>query len=264
MELKTALTVWEVAGNLEIVGDNRFFTNFAPIDEADDNSIVWSKNLDFLTEAKVIVCKEPRDYIDKTFIISENPRYTYLKIVEKYADVDCACNNFGLTGKYKCGENCRIMHNAIIYDCVKMGDNVVIHPNCVIGSEGFGFELYEGKLHKFPHIGRVVIGNDVEIQALTNVDRGTLGATIIGDGTKIDTHCHIGHNTKIGKNCTICAMTQTGGGTIIGDNVFLAPNTVIRSGGITIGDGAFVGTGALVVKDVKPGERVMGHPAKPF
>jgi UDP-3-O-[3-hydroxymyristoyl] glucosamine N-acyltransferase len=258
MELEKFLYVRDVADGLRVIGKDRYFNKFSPILEADEYSIVWSKNLDFLTEAKVIVCKEPRDYIDKTFIISENPRYTYLKIVEKYASL------VGITCDYKLGDNPYIHPNVVIYDNVTIGDNVVIHPNCVIGSEGFGFELYEGKLHKFPHIGRVLIGNDVEIQALTNVDRGTLGDTVIGDGTKIDTHCHIGHNTKIGKNCTICAMTQTGGGTIIGDNVYIAPNVAILTRNIKIGDGAFVGTGALVVKNVKPGERVMGHPAKPF
>ena len=179
----------------EFIGEDRFFNNFAPIDEANDESIVWSKH-DFKTNAKIIVCSHPTDD-DKTFIISSNPRYTYLKIVER-------CLHLVKTTPPIIGDNCRIHPTVIIHDNTVIGDNVEIHPYCVIGSEGFGFEGYEGKLHKFPHIGGVVIGDDVEIQALTNVDRGALGDTVIGSNTKIDTQCHIGHNCKIGGGCTIC------------------------------------------------------------
>ena len=148
---------------------------------------------------------------------------------------------------------------------------------CVIGAGGFS-PFWEGeKQYIFPHIGGVIIGDDVEIQAMTNIDRGGIGNTIIGTNTKIDTQCHIGHNTRIGDGCTICAKTQTGGSNVIGDKVFIAPNVAIRTMGyiwaggsnkksdhITIGDGAFIGFGSLVVKDIKPGERVKGFPAKPF
>ena len=244
---------------LDFIGEERKFYRFAPILEATEKDIVWTNTIGlcYATDANIIVCSQATKN-DNTFIISKNPRLDYTKLVNLYAD------NIFITGDFEVGANPKIHENVVIYDNVKIGDNCIIHPGCVIGSEGFGFVKDDDKLVKFPHIGKVIIGDNVEIQAMTNIDRGTLGNTIIGDGTKIDTHCHIGHNTRIGKNCTICAKTQTGGSNIIEDNVFLAPNTVIRTGGITIGKGAFTGAGSLIVKDVKSGDRVMGHPAKPF
>ena len=256
----------------EMVGDERKFYGFAPITEATEEDIVWAKNDEIIkeTKAQIIVCRKPIDE-NKTFILTENPRLAYIRMLKLYTEP------IGITGNYIVGSNCNIAPGVIIYDNVRIGNNCIIHPGCVIGSEGFGFE-WDGQIfHKFPHIGGVKIGNDVEIQAMTNIDRGALGDTIIGDGTKIDTHVHVGHNTKIGNNCQLCAKVQTGGSNIIGDRVFLGPNTVIRTigfswtggynrkfGCITIGDDAFTGVGSLIVKKVKSGERVMGHPAKPF
>jgi len=257
---------------LDYIGEIRKFYGFAPILEAEETDIVWAKDmaLCYKTKANVIVCVRPIDR-NKSFIISDDPRNTYLKIVELYA------KPIEITGDYQIGKNPKIHENVVIYDNVIIGDNVIIHPGCVIGSEGFGFHWDGKKFNKFPHIGGVLIGNNVEIQAMTNIDRGTLGNTIIGNGTKIDTHCHIGHNTKIGNNCQLCAKVQTGGSNEIGDGVFLGPNTVIRTIGyswtggynrkfdhIIIGDGAFTGVGSLIVKNVKSKEKVMGHPAKPF
>ena len=267
MELEKKMHVSDVSE--KFAGKDRYFSNFAPILEADENSIVWARYYKGATDAMIIVCTDElcsylqmidikNNHPGRTYIISPNPRYTYLKIVERHAIL------VGITGDYKIGENAHVHPSAVIYDNVIIGDNVVIHPYCVIGSEGFGFEEHEGKLHKFPHIGRVVIGDNVEIQALTNVDRGALGDTVIGSNTKIDTQCHIGHNCKIGGGCTICAKTMTGGGTTIGDLVYIAPCVSILTRNINIGDEAFIGTGALVVKDVKLGERVKGFPAKPF
>ena len=271
MELEKKMLVSDVAE--KFVGTDRYFSNFAPIDEASEDSIVWAKHssLCYHTDAGVVVCEEPIGNKDKTFIITTNPKYVYAEIINKCVPMVYA------TGKYKIGSNAKIHPTAIIYDNVIIGNNAKIHPYCVIGAGGFS-PFWEGeKQYIFPHIGGVIIGDDVEIQAMTNIDRGGIGNTIIGTNTKIDTQCHIGHNTRIGDGCTICAKTQTGGSNVIGDKVFIAPNVAIRTMGyiwaggsnkksdyITIGDGAFIGFGSLVVKDVKPGERVMGHPAKPI
>jgi len=151
----------------------------------------------------------------------------------------------------------------INYDCVELGENVGIGPNCSIGFEGFGFEPDEdGTYHRFPHIGKVIIGDDVEIGANTCIDRGALGDTIIGAGTKIDNLVHVAHNVRIGKNCMIIALTCLGGGVIIEDGVYVGIGASVRNQ-ITIGEKAFIGMGAVVVKDVDPGITVIGNPAKP-
>ncbi len=230
------------------------FKNFKPIDEADEDSIVWATSAQAIkdTKAKVIVCEFVHILIPgKKYIFAENPRLKYIEIMNKF--VKESRKEGG-----KQGAGTFIHPTAIIYEDVTIGENCIIHPYVVIGSPGFGFE----KGVKFPYIGGVIIGDNVEIQAMTNVDRGTLGNVLIGDNTKIDTQCHVGHNTKIGKNCIICAKSMLGGNTIIGDNVFIAPNTVILTRNIHIGDNASIGTGSLITKDVKAGDRVMGFPAK--
>jgi len=138
-----------------------------------------------------------------------------------------------------------------IPDWVKLGKNITIHENCTIGTEGFGFAQDEnGKWFHIPHVGQVIIEDDVEIFSGTNIDRGTVENTIIGHGSKIDHHCHIGHNVNIGKNCIITAMVVIGGSTIIGDNVWIGPNSTIMDH-ITIGNDVFIGTQTNVIKSVR-------------
>ena len=145
---------------------------------------------------------------------------------------------------------------------IKKGEGVIIHPNCVIGSEGFGFEKdKDGIYHNFPHYGGVVIGDDVEIFPFTNVDRGTLGNTVIGRGTKIDHHCHIGHNVRLGDNCIVTAGTIIGGSTVVGDDVWIGIGSLIRDN-IKIGYNAVIGMGSVVINDVAAGAVVYGNPAR--
>lgn len=145
---------------------------------------------------------------------------------------------------------------------ITIGENVFIHPTAVVGSDGFGYERNEiGELEKFPHIGGVVIGDNVDIGANTCIDRGTIDDTIIGDGTKIDNLVHIGHNVKIGKHCLIIANAMIGGSTIIGDHVHIAPGVQIMNK-VKIGDNVVVGLGAIVVKDIPSNTTFIGNPAR--
>jgi len=110
------------------------------------------------------------------------------------------------------GNGTRVYSGVQIHDQVRIGRNVVLKSGCVIGSDGFGFERNdEGTFEKFPHVGGVVIKDDVEIGGNTCVDRGTLSNTIIGKGTKIDNLVHIAHNVVVGKNCAIIALACLGG-----------------------------------------------------
>jgi len=155
-----------------------------------------------------------------------------------------------------------VIHSGVhMYDGVRIGRNVMIHSGCVIGSDGFGFERNEaGKWVKFPHIGGVVIEDDVEICALTHVARGALWDTVIGQGTKIDAQCHIGHNVIIGQDCVICAQAMVGCSSV-GHGVWIAPGAILRNK-IHIGNGALVGMGSVVTRDVPDKMTVMGVPAR--
>jgi len=167
-------------------------------------------------------------------------------------------------GKCEIGEGTVIHGHVHIYNSnVKIGKNVIIHAGTVIGVDGFGYERNESsKLEYFPSIGGVIIEDDVEIHSNVNVDRGTLGDTLIGRGTKIDKFCHIGHNVVIGKHCVITAHCMLGGSAQIGDYAWIAPCVCIREGGIKIGSHAFVGMAAVVTKDVPDGTMVVGAPAR--
>jgi len=145
---------------------------------------------------------------------------------------------------------------------VEVGNNVIIHENCTIGTEGFGFERNQnGEWLHLPHKGNVIIENNVEIFPGTNIDRATLKSTIIGEGTKIDHHCHIGHNVRIGKNCIITAKVVFGGSAIIGDNVWIGPQSFIMNK-IKIGNNVYIGSHTNVIRSVCDSVTIVGNPGR--
>ena len=165
-------------------------------------------------------------------------------------------------GDAEIGAECVIHSGVHIYDGVRIGCNVTIHSGCVIGADGFGFEHNEtGELEKFPHVGGVVIEDNVEIGSNTSIDRGTLGDTIIHEGAKINNLVHIAHNVVVGRHAAVNAHASVSGSTRIGDYAWVAPCVCLRDR-IQIGDHATVGMGAVVTKDVAAGVTVLGSPAR--
>lgn len=159
------------------------------------------------------------------------------------------------------GDDSRIDSNACIYDGVTLGLGCRVKAGAVIGGEGFGFERdEEGNLFRFPQIGHVIIGNNVEIGANTCIDRGALSDTIIGDYTKINNLCHIAHNNVIGRNVVIAGCVNISGSNIIENNVWIAPHVCVR-GFLKIGEKCVIGMGAVVTKDIPAGETWIGNPA---
>jgi UDP-3-O-[3-hydroxymyristoyl] glucosamine N-acyltransferase len=152
-----------------------------------------------------------------------------------------------------------------IYDNVTIGDRAVLHSGCVIGADGFGFVRTPEGYQKFPQIGSVEIGDDVEIGANTCIDRAALGITRIGNGVKLDNLVHIGHNCSIGNHVVIAAQTGLSGGVVVEDNAVIG-------GQVGIGDkariesGAVLGSGCgiLTSKIVRKGQLVWGTPARPL
>lgn len=167
------------------------------------------------------------------------------------------------------GPNCRIGRNTLIYANVSIhedtiiGDNCIIHYGCAIGADGFGFTQHGGRHVKRHHLGSVEIGSDVELGALTTVDRGMLGATVIGDGFKCDDHVHIGHNCHIGEHSLLTAGCLVGGSTRFGKGVMVAADCVFRDH-ITVGDGVRVGACSALSGDAEPNQILLGAPARPM
>jgi len=166
------------------------------------------------------------------------------------------------------GAHCTIKSNVTVYPGTTLGDRVIIHSGAVLGSDGFGYvrDQTTGKYEKFPQIGRLVIGDDVEIGANSTIDRGALDETVIGDGVKIDNLVHIGHNVHVGKNVVIAAQTGVSGSAVIEDNVVVAGQVGIADH-VRIEEGAILGAQCGIPSNkVIRGKGILfwGTPARPI
>jgi len=160
------------------------------------------------------------------------------------------------------GDRSRIYPHVTVYSGTDIGARVRIHAGSVIGSDGFGYVFRDGQHAKIPHVGRCVIGDDVEIGANTTVDRGSIDDTVIGAGTKIDNLVQIGHNCRVGKLCLIMAQVGLAGSAHVEDGCVLAGQAGV-GGHLTIGAGATIAGQAGVFGDVPAGEKWSGYPARP-
>ncbi len=161
------------------------------------------------------------------------------------------------------GANSRIYPHVTIREHTRIGARVIIHSGTVIGADGFGFELKDGRHAKIPQTGIVQIDDDVEIGANVTIDRARFGRTHIGEGTKIDNLVHIAHNVVVGAHCLLVAQVGISGSTRLGKYVTLA-GQVGTVGHIEIGDGAILGAKSGVSKDVPAKEVWFGYPAAPL
>jgi UDP-3-O-[3-hydroxymyristoyl] glucosamine N-acyltransferase len=173
-----------------------------------------------------------------------------------------------LMGGNHIGRDCRIgdevclFPNVVIYPKCQVGQRVSIHAGSVIGSDGYGY-VFDTSFHrKMLQVGNVIIGDDVEIGANAAIDRGALGSTVIGQGTKIDNLVHIAHNVSIGRHCLIMGQVGFAGSTSLGDYCVIASQSGI-SGHLTLGNQAVVGAKSGVTRDVPDNGRVLGIPALP-
>jgi len=160
------------------------------------------------------------------------------------------------------GADCRIGANVTLTHCL-LGDRVIVHPGVQVGQDGFGFVSTGDGHKKVPQLGRVLIEDDVEIGANCTIDRGAMADTIIGAGTKIDNLVQIGHNVTIGRHCIIVSQVGIAGSTAIGNGVVLGGQVGIADH-VKIGDGAQVASKTGIMRDIGPGEAVMGYPARPI
>ncbi|MFH0983417.1 MAG: UDP-3-O-(3-hydroxymyristoyl)glucosamine N-acyltransferase [Planctomycetota bacterium] len=160
------------------------------------------------------------------------------------------------------GDDVLLFPNVTIYEACVLGHRVTLHAGTVIGEDGLGYAPVEGTWLKIPQVGRVVIGDDVEIGANCTIDRATLGTTRIGSGTKFSNLIAIGHGTQIGDCCMLVAQVGIAGSTVVGKHVTIAGQAGIV-GHIEIGDGVQIGAQAGVAESLAAGSKVLGSPAVP-
>jgi UDP-3-O-[3-hydroxymyristoyl] glucosamine N-acyltransferase len=195
-------------------------------------------------------------------------------------DEGCAVEaNAAIGPRVEIGRRCHIGANSVIGagcvlgDDVRVGPNVSIshsiigsrvrlYPGARIGQDGFGFAPDPGGHVKIPQLGRVIIEDDVEIGANSAIDRGAGLDTVIGAGSMIDNLVQIGHNVQMGRGCVLCGQAGIAGSTRLGDYVFIAAQGGL-AGHLSIGSAARIGAQAGVMRDVPPGETVIGAPAVP-
>ena len=160
------------------------------------------------------------------------------------------------------GKSCVIGYGNYIRNSL-IGDRVVIQDNCKLGQKGFGFIPIKNKNIKFPHIGKVIVEEDVEIASGCTIDRGSVDDTYIGKNTYLDNQVHIAHNVKIGSNCMIAGQVGFAGSSQIGNSVSIGGQAGV-SGHLKIGNDVKIGGGSGVVKNIEDNQIVMGYPAVPL
>ncbi|MFM7758228.1 MAG: hypothetical protein ACKO6J_04775 [Crocinitomicaceae bacterium] len=253
-----------------------------------DNSLTWTKSLANLSLVKsgVVICyKEDYHLVNKIKSVSylpvDNPRLTFAYVAHKFFShllpddfsnkVDTYRNrrdlkigdNVFIGSEVEIGEGSIIHHNVVIYSKSKIGKQCIINTNVSIGTEGLGLEFDSSKkcYVKFPQIGSVIIGDQVEIGPNSTIRRSAIGETIIGNGTKIGSLCNIGHNCILGENNLLTSNVILAGSSHVGSDVYFGISSSIRNR-VNIGNSVVIGQGAVVVKDIPEGETWVGNPAK--
>jgi len=273
----------------KVVGDESInIKALSPVSEAKNQDLVFVLDNKFLasaleSKAAAIVAPEKAEISGKPAILVANPRLAMTKIlpffapkkklqkgIHKTAIVPKSCKigkNVSIGPYVVLEENVEIGDKTTISSHVWIGDNceigkgVILHSGCRIGVDGYGYVQEKGKHVKIPQIGKVIIEDNVEIYANVCISRATLGATIIGSGTKIDNLTHVAHNCKIGKDCAIVSLVGFAGSVTLKDNVYVAGQAGFN-GHITIGENTVVLARAGVTKDIPANSLVSGFPAQ--
>lgn len=186
-------------------------------------------------------------------------------VIEENVEIGDNCrieNSSTICRGCKIGNNCRIGAGAYVAYCI-MGNDCFIYSGAKLGCDGFGFNTIEGHHIRIPQVGRLIIGNDVEIGANACVDRGALDDTVIGDGCRIDNLVQIAHNDKLGRGCVIVSQTGIAGSCTLGDYVVCGGQAGLADH-LTVGSGAQIAAQSGVMRDIEPGAVVMGSPTVPF
>lgn len=290
----------KVLGNsCEYRGNNDlFFDKFKQIEESEGDAISWIKpgiknSFEIINSIKStgIICDFETFELykgslnNKLFIITNDPKEAFVRLLvyidtltkkqnniskihpTAILDANCKIGKNVKIGAYSIIDNCEIGDNTIIgehvriFPCVSIGNNCVIREFVTLGGKGLGYIKNEDKsMTQIPHIGSVIIEDNVHIFPFVNIDQGTLGATRVGKGSAIDHHVHIAHNASVGENSILVCGTVMAGGSKVLNECFIGGNTQIKQKCI-VGNRVITGMGSVVVKDIPDNEVWAGNPA---
>ena len=273
--------------------DNAYVDNIADIEHVNEFSLDWvnsnksdKQTVAELSKAKTLIVDENVCFTEtikqqaKILLVVENPRISMAQIANAFfvdkitpgihpsAIIDpkakispTACIGAGcVVGESVIGANTVLMPNVVVYDNVIIGTNCLIHAGAVVGTDGLGcVRDNNGKLTKFPHLGGVIIGDDVEIGANSQIAKGSFSNTVIEDGCKMNGLCFIAHNCYLEENVWITGNTMLCGSVHVGKNTTIFSSVIIRDQR-TIGEKVVIGMGSVVTKDVPSGETWVGNP----
>lgn len=274
--------------------DDIWIDNFCNLDDIKDNAITWIKifndnNNDLIENHKktIFICSID-NWSDKysNVIFIENLKINFFKLIKilfeerNFENIKPCIENSAVVLSKKLGNNIYVGHHTFIDKNVKIGNNVMIMNNVtiqgdvIIGDNSFiesgavigvcGFGLFDDKQENseiLPHLGRVIIGNNVRIGAATCIARGCLCDTVIEDYVKVDNLCHIAHNVILKRNSKIVACSEISGGVIVGENSWIAPNSSIIQHTI-IGKNVNTGMASNILRDVPDNSLIYGNPAR--
>ncbi len=284
MKFNPTLTLNELSGILqaEFVGDPDFvITGMNEIHMVEPGDLTFVDHPKYYNKAlnskatTILINKKVDCPNGKALIFHDKPFDAFISLAQRYrpfiashsAISDTATVGTGtiiqpgafIGNRVQIGKNCLIHANVSIYDHCVIGDDVVIHANSVIGADAYYFQRRQDGYKKFDSCGRVIIGNKVEIGALCSIDKGVTGDTIIDEGTKMDNHCQVGHDTYIGKNCLIGSHAAIAGVTRIEDDVVLWGRVAVNKD-LVIGKGAVVLATSAIDKDISGNKTYFGAP----
>lgn len=259
-------------------GDDLEIRTVAPLTSAAPHALTFAKRApDGELPARVCVIATTRPSSAAACILSDEPRLDFIKALlalerlgrfERHtepAEIHPSVTlglNVSIGKGVVIGAGTRIEPNVTIADNTRIGKDCWLKSGCVIGESGFGLERdADGTPLRMLHFGGVVIGDRVEIGAVTTVCQGTLGPTVVEDDAKIDDHVHVAHNCRIGKKAFVIACAELSGGVVLGEAAWVGPNASVLEQ-VKIGDRAFVGLGAVVLRDVAADTTVVGNPAR--
>ena len=266
--------------SLQWVGVDILIEGVAPSSNVGRSELTFAKDAPDIIDGVVLVTASQPDQSRREsngYIIAENPRLGFIKALtileneigfstwDAPPEIDPSARigqNVVIENGCAVGANSIIEHNVVLHAGTRIGKNSRVRSCSSIGGDGFGFErLDDGTPLRFPHLGGVVIGDNVEIGSCTAIARGTLSDTIVENNVKIDNLVHIAHNCLVKKGAFVIACAELSGGVIVGENAWIAPNSCTHQK-VSIGDNSLVGLGAVVTKNVSNNTIVAGNPAK--
>ncbi len=283
----------EIAGliNQKLIGDDIIINLPSTIEKCADNSFICVYSKDQLDDNKIrsdskilIITNEELGDNFKSFsyIITPTPKLDFIQSINEFFiiwdDIEIAESakihekakigrnvsigeNVVIGPDVKIGDNTKILNNVVITNQVEIGSNCIIKHNSTIGSEGFDFEIDKlGVPVHYPHLGKIIIGNNVWIGANSSIESGKIENTVINEDVKIDDLVQIGYNCILGKRTMVTAGVIIERDVVIGSDVLLAPNATIRYC-VTIGNNSIIGDGAVVIKNVESDSVYVGNPA---